>query len=183
MLIDTSGSTAKDLRYETRFDREISERAVAARAMTGDAAALYSFNDEVTLLSTFSRAVEQRWKTALRYLKADGGTSLYDAIYFASRDCSGRDGRHVIVVVTDGGDTTSTRSIPTPSKPRRRPTRSCIPIVVVPITNDAGRKPAGEHALTDAGDGHRRPLCSTPAVGASSIRPSPTFCAICAPNT
>ena len=73
-----------------------------------DAASLYSFNDQVTLLNSFTRRLT-RLEDSLRPLKADAGTSLYDAIYLSTSALRDRDGRHVVVVVTDGGDTTSTK--------------------------------------------------------------------------
>ena len=47
----------------------------------------------------------------LKQLKSEGGTSLYDAIFLASRELEFRDGRHVMVLVTDGGDTTSSEEL------------------------------------------------------------------------
>src|SRR3954469_472541 len=54
LLIDTSGSTAKDLRYETvSLGRFLN--ALVKEGNAEDAASLYSFNDEVTLLNSFTR--------------------------------------------------------------------------------------------------------------------------------
>ena len=80
-------------------------------------------------------------------MKADAGTSLYDAIYLSSSALRDRDGRHVIVVVTDGGDTTSAKKYPDALAAAQRADAVIYPIVVVPITNAAGRNIGGEHAL------------------------------------
>ena len=145
LLVDTSGSTAKDLRYEvTSINKFL--RALFGEGNEQDMASLYSFNDSATLLSAFTRR-QKRIEDQLRFLKPEGGTSLYDALYFASRDLQGREGRHVIVVVTDGGDTTSIKKFKDAVEAVQRADAVMYPIVVVPITNDAGRNLGGEHAL------------------------------------
>lgn len=145
LLIDTSGSTAKDLKYEivslTKF-----LNALLREGNPQDAASLYSFNDEVTLLNSFTRRLT-RLEDNLKPLKSDSGTSLYDAIYLSSSALRDRDGRHVIVVVTDGGDTTSTKKYADARAAAQRADAIFFPIVVVPISNPAGRNTGGEHAL------------------------------------
>jgi Ca-activated chloride channel family protein len=145
LMIDTSGSTAKELRYEvTSIGKFLS--ALFGEGNEKDMAALYSFNYEVTLLSSFTRR-QRRIEDQLRLIKAEGGTSLYDAIYFASRDLQSREGRRVMVIVTDGGDTTSSKKFRDAVESVQRADAVMYPIVVVPITNDAGRNLGGEHAL------------------------------------
>jgi Ca-activated chloride channel family protein len=100
----------------------------------------------VTLLNAFTRR-QRQIENSLRLVKSEGGTSLYDAVYFAARDLQGREGRHVIVVVTDGGDTTSSKKFKDAAEAAQRADAVMYPIVVVPITNDAGRNLGGEHAL------------------------------------
>jgi Ca-activated chloride channel family protein len=121
-----------------------------------DSASLYTFNWEVTLRSSFTRRLA-RIEASLRQLHAEAGTSLYDAIFLAARDLEGRDGRHVMVVVTDGGDTTSTKNFHEALEAIQLADGVMYPIVVVPITNEVGRNVGGEHALTTfaAGTGGR----------------------------
>lgn len=145
LLIDTSGSTAKDLKYETVSLTKFLN-ALVKEGNPEDAAALYSFNDQVTLLNSFTRRLG-RLEDSLRPLKADAGTSLYDAIYLSSGALRDRDGRHVIVVVTDGGDTTSMKRYSDALAAAQKADAVFYPIVVVPITNPAGRNIGGEHAL------------------------------------
>jgi Ca-activated chloride channel family protein len=145
LMIDISGSTFKDLRYEvTSMGKFLT--ALFGEGNDRDAAALYSFNYDVSLLSTFTRN-QKRLEDRLKFLKPEGGTSLYDAIYFASRELQGREGRHVVVVVTDGGDTTSVKQYKDALDSVQRAEAIVYPIVVVPIPNDAGRNLGGEHAL------------------------------------
>src|SRR5690349_4685313 len=68
LLIDTSGSTAKDLRYEqTSLEKFL--RALLREGNPSDAVALYAFNDEVTRMNSFTRR-EQRLFESLKELKA-----------------------------------------------------------------------------------------------------------------
>lgn len=145
ILIDTSGSTAKDLRYEVASIGKFLS-ALFAEGNQRDMAALYTFNYQVTLLRSFTRR-QARLEDSLRFIRPDGGTSLYDAIYFGCRELQGREGRHVMVVVTDGGDTTSVKKYTDAIDSAQRSDAILFPIVVVPISNDAGRNTGGEHAL------------------------------------
>lgn len=145
VMIDISGSTAKDLRYETASINKFL-RALFAEGNERDMAALYSFNYDINQLTPFTRRL-QRLEDSLKFLHAEGGTSLYDAIHEISRELQGRNGRHVMVIVSDGGNTTSSRKYPDALAAVQRADAVMFPIVVVPITNDAGRNLGGEHAL------------------------------------
>ncbi len=145
LLIDTSGSMAKDLKVATGSLAKFLN-ALVKEGNPDDAASLYSFNDEVTLLNSFTRRLT-RLEDSLRPLKADAGTSLYDALYLSTSALRSRDGRHVIVVVTDGGDTTSSKKYSDALSSILRAEAVFYPIVIVPITNQAGRNIGGEHAL------------------------------------
>jgi Ca-activated chloride channel homolog len=163
ILIDASGSTAKDIRYETQSVEKFL-KALLKEGNSSDAASLYSFNYEVSLLSSFTRR-QGRLRDALKRIKPEGGTSFYDAIYLAAQDLEGREGRHVIVVVTDGGDTTSVQKYREAFEAAHLADATVYPVLVVPITNDAGRNLGGERALEllarDTGG-----KVFTPAVGA-----------------
>jgi len=146
MLVDASGSTAKDLKYEVdsvvRF-----LKALFAEGNPKDAVALYSFNYQVTLHNFFTHN-QAPLEHSLRMLQGDAGTSLYDAIYFASRHLEEREGRKVMVIVTDGGDTTSVKDFHAALDSAQLADATIYPVLVVPISNDAGRNLGGEHALT-----------------------------------
>jgi Mg-chelatase subunit ChlD len=145
LLVDTSGSTNKDIAYETGSILKFLH-ALKQAGNPDDALAVYSFNWQVKMEVGYTRN-EQRAERALRLLRGEGGTSLYDAIYLVSDDLAGRDGRHVMVVVTDGGDTTSYKKFEDAVKAAIRSDVVLYPIVVVPVANDAGRNLGGEHAL------------------------------------
>jgi len=145
ILLDISGSTAKELRYETSSIGKFLH-ALFGEGNPKDMAALYSFNYDVNVLSSFTRR-QQRLEDSMKFLKPEGGTSLYDAICFASRDLQGREGRHVMVIVSDGGNTTSSKKYKDALDSVLRADSILFPIVVIPIVNDAGRNLGGEHAL------------------------------------
>jgi len=151
LLLDTSGSTSKDLRYETTSLQNFLH-ALLREGNPDDTAALYGFNDQVTRLNSFTRR-EQRLSDSLKDLRASAGTSLYDAVYLASRDLSQREGRHVIVAVTDGGDTTSVKKYADAFESAQKSDAIIYPILVIPITNDAGRNLGGERALETLASG------------------------------
>ena len=146
VLIDNSGSTAKDLRFEadsvTRF-----VRALLREGNPDDMVALYSFNWEVVKQNGFSRNVAA-FDRSLKNLRGEAGTSMYDAILLASRDIENRQGRKILVVVTDGGDTTSKTDFQRATEAAQLADAVIYPILIVPITNDAGRNIGGENALT-----------------------------------
>lgn len=151
LLFDTSASVGIALKYEsdsaTRF-----LRAVLREGNPADELALYTFNWQVGLRADYTRRAE-RLERALRQIRAEGGTSLYDAIYLASEDMESREGRHVIIVVTDGGDTTSYKDFHAALDAAQRADAVIYPILVMPITNDAGRNIGGENALTTLAKG------------------------------
>ncbi len=151
LLVDTSGSTAKDLKYSVQSASRFL-RALVREGNPRDALALFSFNHDVTLRTSFTRN-PLRVERALDHLQAEAGTSLYDALILASETLSERTGRKVIVVVTDGGDTTSYRSYHDALRAVHGIDAVIFSIVVVPITNDAGRNVGGENALTSLSRG------------------------------
>jgi Ca-activated chloride channel homolog len=155
VLVDTSASTGIELHYELDSVSKFL-RALLGEGNPDDTVALYSFNWQVNLLSSYTRRFA-RVDQQLKQLKSEGGTSLYDAIYLASRELETRDGRHVMVIVTDGGDTTSVKDFHQALEAAQLADALLYPVLVVPITNDAGRNVGGENALTTlaAGTGGR----------------------------
>ena len=165
LLIDISGSTAKDFKYQadsvTRF-----LRALFREGNPKDAVALYSFNWQVTRhTEDFTRNAD-RLERRVRSLKSEAGTAMYDAIWLAADDLDEREGRRVMVVVTDGADTVSTKRFHDALEALHRADTVLYAILVMPITNEAGRNIGGENALTTmtTGTGGRM---FTPALGAT----------------
>ncbi|MCX6625681.1 MAG: VWA domain-containing protein, partial [Acidobacteria bacterium] len=152
------------LRYETDSVRRFL-RAVVRQGNPQDAASIYSFNYDVTSEVPFTRDL-RRVEAALKGLKAEGGTSMYDALMLSAPYLAEREGRHAIILITDGGDTTSSYRFQQAVEAVHRADAVVYPIVVIPITNDAGRNIGGENALfTLAGNTGGRAF--TPSDGAS----------------
>ena len=144
LLVDTSGSTAKDLKSEVESVGRFL-RAFFAEGNPEDRIAIFTFNYEVRG-STFTRN-RAGLERSLRGLKGQAGTAVYDAILLASEALEEREGRKVIVVVTDGSDTASRTDFHGALKAAHLADAVMYPIVVIPITNDAGRSIGGENAL------------------------------------
>ncbi|HZN10461.1 MAG TPA: VWA domain-containing protein [Blastocatellia bacterium] len=106
MLFDTSMSVAQRLGFERRAAARFLERVMRPQ----DRAALFAFATEVAVLQDFTNQVPLL-VNAMRQLHARGATSLYDAIYLASDYVRAAPGRHVVIIVSDGGDTTSAKPL------------------------------------------------------------------------
>jgi Ca-activated chloride channel family protein len=145
IMVDTSGSTQIDLRYETQSVQRFL-RALLHSGNPDDAFELFSFNWRTNMELDFTRN-QGRAEHALKSLRGEGGTSLYDAVFLASDTLTNREGRHVMIVVTDGGDTTSYKKYGDALAAAQRSDVVLYPVVVVPVEADAGRNLGGEHAL------------------------------------
>jgi Ca-activated chloride channel family protein len=146
LLVDTSRSTEREQRYEVQSIKRF-VKALIVEGNPNDTAALYSFNYEVTLQTPFTRRLE-RIENGLGRLKSEGATALYDAIYLAADDLRSREGRHVVIVVSDGGDTISKTKFQQALKALHDSNAVLYSALVVPVAGDAGRNLSGEHALT-----------------------------------
>jgi Ca-activated chloride channel homolog len=146
LLVDTSGSTAKDFKYQaesvTRF-----LNALFREGNPKDSVKLYSFNWQVQEHSGFTRRAAPLEKQ-VRGMKSEAGTAMYDAIWIASESLDEREGRRVMVIITDGADTVSTKKYKDAVEALHRADTVLYAILVMPITNDAGRNIGGENALT-----------------------------------
>jgi len=143
--IDTSGSTAKELKYEAEAANRFAQ-ALVGQGNPADRLSLYTFNWQVRQETRYSRdlkTLEARFKL----LRGEAGTALYDALVFGARDLEPREGRKAIVVVTDGGNTVSKYTIDDALEAAHMADAVIYSVVVVPITNEAGRNIGGEHAL------------------------------------
>ena len=107
VLIDTSNS----IRDRFRFQQEAAVEFISSVIRPEDKAAVVSFDTGPELAVDLTSDVKQLAK-GIRDLRPGGGTSLYDAIYFASRDLLVRerarlDYRRAIVILSDGEDNQS----------------------------------------------------------------------------
>lgn len=146
VLIDVSGSTAKDLPSEVESVSRFL-KTLFASGNPADRVGLYAFNWAVVRLNSFTRNLPAL-ERSLKHLKGEAGTNLYDAVFLAAGDLEDREGRHVMIVITDGGDTTSAKDFHAAIEAAQIADAVIYPVLVVPITNDAGRNIGGENALT-----------------------------------
>ena len=163
LMVDTSGSTAKELKYEadsaSRFFHALLEEG-----NTEDSGALFTFNWEIREQQGFTRDLKAL-DARLRLMHGDAGTAMYDAVYLGAGRLEPRSGRKVIVVVTDGGDTVSSKTVHQALEAAQLADAIIYAVVVMPITNDAGRNTGGEHALEFMAEGTGG-RCFLPTVGA-----------------
>jgi Ca-activated chloride channel homolog len=106
MLFDTSLSVMQRLGFEKKAAAKFFERLIRPQ----DQAAIFSFSTDVVLQQEFTNRVPLLIN-ATKQLKAGGATSLYDGIYLAADYLKPARGRRIIVLVTDGGDTTSSKTL------------------------------------------------------------------------
>jgi Ca-activated chloride channel homolog len=151
LMIDVSGSTQKDLKFETDSATKF-VRALLGEGNPKDSIKLWGFDYDVHEETNFTHRMDLL-ESKLKTIHGSAGTSLYDAIWFAARELEPRDGRKVMVIVTDGGNTTSFRDSHQALEAAQLADAVIYPVVVIPIVNNAGRNTAGENFLTFAAEG------------------------------
>jgi Ca-activated chloride channel homolog len=142
LAIDTSGSTAKDLYLE----QGASKRFIHALLREQDQMSLIQFATEVRQLVPFTNKAAQL-ERGLNSLRVGDATALYDAIYLGSDSLRKKEGRKVLVLVSDGGDTAQSTTYPEALEQALRSEVMIYSIIDVPIEASAGRDIGGEHAL------------------------------------
>ena len=146
VMLDTSLSAAIQLPFEKESAIRFVDRLLGTDEHAQDAASVLSFSSEVSVLQDFSRD-RKALASGLGKIRPQTGTSVYDAIWLASEELAKRPGRRVIVLVTDGGDTTSFASFHDALRSAHLAEALIYPLIVLPILSDAGRNRGGEHAL------------------------------------
>ncbi|MGB9199192.1 MAG: VWA domain-containing protein, partial [Terriglobales bacterium] len=117
-----------------------------------DGLAVYKFSEEVDQVVPFTSDLK-KIDSGIEHIRNGSATALYDAIFLGSQALSKRDGRKVMVVITDGGDTVSQVDYKEALRAAQEAEAIIYSIIVVPIEASAGRDTGGEHALiTISGD-------------------------------
>ena len=142
LAIDTSASTFKDRGIE----QEAAKRFVHALLRDQDQMSLLEFDTFVTELAPFTNK-EAQIDRGLDRIRGEGGTALYDAIYLGSQRLGLKQGRKVLVLVSDGGDTVKSTTYAQALEQALRNEVMIYSIIDVPIEASAGRDLGGEHAL------------------------------------
>jgi len=142
LAIDTSLSTRHDLPLE----QASAKRFARALLRPVDALSVFGFSETV-LQSTSYTADLKRIEEGIDHIRLGAATALFDAVYLAARSLDRRQGRKVMVLITDGGDTISKMDYKQAARAAEEAEALVYSIIVVPIENSAGRETGGEHAL------------------------------------
>jgi Ca-activated chloride channel family protein len=142
LAIDTSGSVRKDMIEEAAAAR----RFVHAILRPQDQMSLLQFASTVTELTPFTNK-ESQIDHGLGRLHNDWATALYDAVFLGSDRLGPKQGRKVLVVVSDGDDTAQSTTYAQALEEALRNEVMIYSIIDVPIEASAGRDTGGEHAL------------------------------------
>lgn len=142
LAIDTSGSVRKDLPEETAAARRFAHSILRRQ----DLISIFEFATRVRQLSSFTNRLSTVDR-ALDQLRPDHATALYETIQKASLQLAPLEGRKVLVLVSDGGDTASEIDYNQALEAALRSQVMIYTLIDVPIEASAGRNLGGEHAL------------------------------------
>ena len=140
--IDTSLSTRKDLPLELGSARRFAHTIIRPV----DALSLYDFSEVVSQDLPFTsdlRTIDH----GIDRVHTGAATALYDAVFLGAQALESRQGRKVLVVITDGGDTASQINYQGALRAAQQAEAIVYSIIDVPIEASAGRDTGGEHAL------------------------------------
>lgn len=140
--VDTSESTRRDIKLEIAS----AKRFVQSIMRPVDRLSVFQVTDNVDQLTRFSSDMKYIDR-GIERLSEGAGTSLYDAIYLGADALVDQQGRKVMVLITDGGDTTSHTDYANALRRAQQAEAIVYSIIVVPVEADAGRNLGGEHAL------------------------------------
>ena len=142
LAIDTSGSVRKDMNAEAAAARRFARDILRPQ----DQMSVIQFATTVRELTPFTNKLSAI-NRGLGELRGDWATALYDAICQGSRKLGGREGRKVLVVISDGDDTAEDSTYAQALEAALRDEVMIYSLIDVPIEASAGRDLAGEHAL------------------------------------
>lgn len=142
LAVDVSLSTKRDLKLELESARKFVHSIMRPQ----DALALFEFSEHVDQLTPFTASL-QKIDNGINRVQGGAATALYDAVYLGSQALVKREGRKVLVVITDGGDTLSSVGYQEALRAAQESEALVYSLIVVPVEADAGRDLGGEHAL------------------------------------
>jgi Ca-activated chloride channel homolog len=146
LAIDASESVFND----EHLEREAAKKFMASLLRKQDQIDLMDFADDVDELVSFTSDV-QKIDSGLGRIHHGDATALYDAVYLASQRLgetpSNGGQRRVLVLITDGENTTHHGSYDAALEQAQRAGAMIYALIIVPVSADAGRNTGGEHAL------------------------------------
>jgi len=142
LAIDTSGSVQKDMSEEEAAAKRFAQAILRPQ----DQMSVLQFATTVNELTPFTNKLAVI-DHGLHELRADWATALYEAICVGSDRLGPRQGRKVLVVISDGDDTAKSSTYEDALEAALRNEVMIYSIIDVPIEASAGRDTGGEHAL------------------------------------
>ncbi len=142
LAIDTSGSVYKDMRSEAAAARRFAHDILRPQ----DQMSVYRFATFVHQLTPFTNNLKMI-NRGLSDLHGGGGTELYEAIRTGSASLGSKQGRKVLLVISDGDDIADSATYPEALEAALRDEVMIYSLIDVPIAASAGRDIGGEHAL------------------------------------
>ncbi len=142
IAVDTSASVSKDRLLE----RDASKKFVHALLRPQDQMSVFEFSTNVSQLADFTNN-EGVIDRGLNNMRGGDATALYDAIYLAAQRLGTKQGRKILVLVSDGSDTVNNTTYDDALEQALRNEVMIYSIIDVPIAASAGRDTGGEHAL------------------------------------
>ncbi|MBI4466306.1 MAG: VWA domain-containing protein [Acidobacteria bacterium] len=147
LLVDASLSTASELPAEKMAVARFLQRVLRPV----DAAALYEFSGKSRALVDFSDN-PKKLEAGLQLIRPRAGTALYDTLIEAAAQLQRREGRRVLVLITDGNDTTSECDYHAALRALQEAEATVFALIVRPIPGESGRNVRGEHVLVNLAD-------------------------------
>jgi len=144
LMIDSSMSAHIDI----QFERDAASHFIRQVLRPDDRMSVFSFDETVTQRTTFTEKV-QTLTDSIAKIPDGAGTSIYDALLLGSQALEKRGGerRRVIILVTDGGETTSHADFEAARRAALRGEVLLYTILIRVMKSENGRNTAGEHAL------------------------------------
>jgi len=142
LAIDTSGSVRKDMSEEAAAARRFAHAILRPQ----DQMSVLQFATDVHELTPFTNKIAQIDR-GLNELHGDFATALYDTICLGSEKLGKKEGRKVLVVISDGDDTAKSSTYAQALEAALRNEVMIYSLIDVPIEASAGRDLGGEHAL------------------------------------
>jgi Ca-activated chloride channel family protein len=142
LAIDTSGSVHKDFAVEQDAARSF----LAGLVRPIDRVDVMEFSDTVREIIPFTSSIK-RIEGALHDFRGGDATAFYNGVYLASQALAPRQGRKILVVISDGGNTVKGLSYQQALEQAVRDEVMVYSIIDVPVEASAGRDLGGEHAM------------------------------------
>ncbi len=142
LAIDTSGSVHKDSTLEEHAAHDF----VHSLLRPVDQLSVLEFNSDVREVVPFTNNVH-RIDQGLSSLTRGPATAFFSAVYLASQSLAPHNGRKVLVLISDGGNTVAGTTYGQALEQAERGEVMIYSIIDVPIEADAGRDTGGEHAM------------------------------------